>query len=157
MKKFFKLFSVLLIFFALVACGNDKIFKEKDFKITLSNDFKKSELEDYTYYYESDGALVTVLEETLEELEEFELTKESTAKDYMDLIVKLNEKDDKIIEENGFVYIEYTASVEENEFYYLTTAYKADNSFWLISFMCNAEDKSLMHKKFLSWAKSIEV
>ncbi len=157
MKKIIKLISILFVVFLLVGCDDNKTFKEEDFKIILSSDYEKGQLEGYTYYYESDDAIITVLEETLEDLEGLELTSESSVRDYMKLIVELNGKNDTIIEKDGVIYIEYTASVEDNEFYYLTSAYKGKDSFWLINFICSVEDKEIMSKKFLNFAKSVEL
>ncbi len=156
-RRLFKLFSILLVLVLIVGCSSSKVFDEGDFKITLTSDFEKSELEDVTYYYVSDDALVTALKETVEELSVLGITKDSTIEDYAKLVIKANDKDDEYQLKGDYAYFEYEATVEGSDFYYIAVTYKAKDAFWLVNFMCTKKDKSLFKNKFFDWADSVEV
>ena len=133
------------------------MFEENDFKITLSNSFKKGELESVTYYYESDEALVTALKESFEDLSIVGISKDSTIEDYVKLIIESNEKDDHYELKGNYAYFEYEATVDGSDFYYIAVTYKGKDAFWLVNFMCTKEDKNNYKNKFLDWADSVEV
>lgn len=156
-KRLFRIFSLFLVLLLIVGCSNTKVFEEKDFKITLSNSFKKGELESVTYYYESDEALVTALKESFEDLSIVGISKDSTIEDYVKLIIESNEKDDQYKIKDKYAYFEYEATVDESDFYYVAVTYKGKDAFWLVNFMCTKEDKNNYKNKFLDWADSVEV
>ncbi len=156
-KRLFRIFSLFLVLLLIVGCSNTKVFEEKDFKITLSNSFKKGELESVTYYYESDEALVTALKESFEDLSIVGISKDSTIEDYVKLIIESNEKDDHYELKGNYAYFEYEATVDGSDFYYIAVTYKGKDAFWLVNFMCTKEDKNNYKNKFLDWADSVEV
>lgn len=156
-KRLFRIFSLFLVLLLIVGCSNTKVFEEKDFKITLSNSFKKGELESVTYYYESDEALVTALKESFEDLSIVGISKDSTIEDYVKLIIESNEKDDHYELKGNYAYFEYEATVDGSDFYYIAVTYKGKDAFWLVNFMCTKEDKNNYKNKFLDWANSVEV
>lgn len=156
-KRLFRIFSLFLVLLLIVGCSNTKVFEEKDLKITLSNSFKKGELESVTYYYESDEALVTALKESFEDLSIVGISKDSTIEDYVKLIIESNEKDDHYELKGNYAYFEYEATVDGSDFYYIAVTYKGKDAFWLVNFMCTKEDKNNYKNKFLDWADSVEV
>ena len=156
-KRLFRIFSLFLVLLLIVGCSNTKVFEENDFKITLSNSFKKGELESVTYYYESDEALVTALKESFEDLSIVGISKDSTIEDYVKLIIESNEKDDHYELKGNYAYFEYEATVDGSDFYYIAVTYKGKDAFWLVNFMCTKEDKNNYKNKFLDWADSVEV
>ena len=158
MKKSIKIISIILVTFLIFGCGKStKVFKEDDFKITLTSEFNKSELEGFTYYYESINALVTVLKEEKSSLEPFGINDSSSAEDYVKLVISANDKDSEYELRNDYAYFEYEATVDEEDFYYLTATYKSDDAFWILNFISTKEDKDKFKNEFLKWADSVEV
>jgi len=157
-NKFLKLFLSLILVLALCACGkSEKTFEEEGFKITLTNEFAKKDLENFTYYYQSLTSFVTALNEPMTTLEYLGLSNASTVEDYLTEVASANKKEADIKTRNNYAYFDFESTTDNNTFYYLCAAYKSDNGFWLLNFGCKAEDKDKMSEQFLTWADSVEV
>ena len=136
-----------------------KVFKEKDFSIQLTKDFKKKDLKGATYYYESDTAIVMVIHESEEGLNGIDITSQSSLEDYMEAVVGNNDlpKNTKIMERDQYRYISYESGDDKNGKYsFIATTYKKDDQFWLVNFACRKSDDGKLNKQFLEWADSVQ-
>jgi len=159
MKK--KLLAIFVIALLLVTgCGKSsgKVFDEGNFKITLTENFEKKTLPSATYYYENnkDNIGVTVLLETYDALKAINITKDTSLKEYADIIIK-QMPTATMKTEGNFMYFTYSKAVSGNTYFYMPTMFKGENGFYLLNFFCLEKDKDASMDKFISWAKTVEV
>lgn len=59
--------------------------------------------------------------------------------------------------ENGITYFDYEfLNTEPNtEYYYYTTVFKSNDSFWMLRFSCLAKDQAKMKPVFAEYAKTV--
>lgn len=165
MKKILCLIGVLIVAFLLtftitldfINVSKKEVFKENDLQITLTSDFHISNLEGASAYFESNNAIVVAYEESLEDLKDLGINKNSSLEDYAKIILKANESDSKLQKDGNLIYYEYESTVENDLFYYLVTVVKNDDSFWVINFASPKSKKSMYKPAFIKWAKSIKV
>lgn len=164
MKKKIILIIVLVAVFIASFVGASYFFKEKpkgfgdnEFSITLPDKFSLEELEGARVYLESDDALIIAYKDTFQELEALGITKDSSLNDYLELIIKNNNYEYEVKEDDGLVYFEYEEDVDDSNYYYFVLALKSDDAFWLVNFACLAQDKDEFKLDFMDWAKTIEV
>lgn len=151
-------FSVKVFFFSPKI--EKKVFKEEDFSIQLTDDFKQKDLKGATYYYESDTAIVMVIHESEEGLNGIDVTSQSSLEDYMKAVVKNNDlpKKTKIMERENYRYISYESGDDKNGKYsFIATTYKKGDQFWLVNFACRKSDDGKLKKQFLEWADSVQL
>ena len=159
MKK--RLLAIFVIALLLVTgCGKSsgKVFNEGNFKITLNENFEKKSLASATYYYENnkDNIGVTVLLETYEALKAINITKDTSLKEYADIIIK-QMPTATMKTEGNFMYFTYSKTVGGSTYFYMPTMFKGENGFYLLNFFCLEKDKDANMDKFISWAKTVEV
>lgn len=159
-KKLFKLLTISFLVLLLFGCGlsknNKKDFIEEDFRITLTEKFEKKDLANFTYYYQSDTALVTALKETFESVSSVGLTNDSSALDYLTKVATLNSKNSEIKARGNYNYFEYESTISGETFYYLCVGYKSDDAFWLLNFGCQSSNKDILLEQFFEWADSVK-
>jgi len=160
-KKLIGLFVVTLLL--LTGCGlggakNSKVFDEGNFKITLNENFEKKTLASATYYYENnkDTMGLTVLLETYDSLSALNMNKDTTLKEYADVIIK-QMPSATMKTEGNFMYFTYSKPVSGSNYFYMATMFKGEKGFYLLNFFCFDKDKDTNLDKFLSWAKTVEV
>lgn len=165
MRKILYLIGALIIAFLLaftitldfINVSKKETFKENGFEITLTNDFKTSELTQATAYFESNNAIVVAYKEPLEDLKEANIDKDSSLEDYAKVILKANDSNYKLQKNGNLLYYEYESTVEDELFYYFVTVTKSDDAFWVINFASQESNKNIYKPEFIKWAKSIKV
>lgn len=164
----FALFACVMIgviiitikFFFVPTKTEKKAFKEKDFSIQLTEDFKKKDLKGATYYYESDTAIVMVIRESESGLAGIGITEQSSLDDYVKAVVKNNNLPEKtkLQEKSNYRYINYeTGDQKSGKYSFIAATYKKDNQFWLVNFACRQSDDNKLVKEFLKWADSVKL
>ena len=165
MKKILYLIGALFVAFLLaftitldfINVSKKETFRENGLEITLTSDFKVSELMNATAYFESNNAIVVARKESLEDLKELDIDKNSSLEDYAKVILRANDSDYTLQKNGNLLYYEYESTVEDNLFYYFVTVAKSDDSFWVINFASPKSEKSMYKPEFIKWAKSIKV
>ena len=159
MKK--RILLLVLAFITLLGftgcTPKEKVFQKNDFKITLNDSFKEDTYEGTNYYFISDKSALTVLKESFKDLNQINITSESSLDDYADAVLSANNKEIEVIKEKDFYYFVYDSTINNNKYYYLSVIIKGKDSFWLINFFGNYEDKDTLESEFLKYAKTIEV
>ncbi len=153
MKKFIKHLFIICLFFNIIGCVKEVTYDEDDFKITLSEEYKKRTGEMFNYYYQDNTNIITVLKEEISTLENININDNSSTEDYLKVAAEINNKEGKIISESNYSYMEY----ESNDYYHLAVVFKSKDSFWTINFLCLKKDKDANRNKFFKYMKTIEV
>lgn len=151
---------VLLGVFALILCGCDQKIKEKEyennhFKITMQEGFYEKDLAAATIYYESSNVLFTSIKESFEDLAIVGLDKDSTIDEYAKVVMANNKAEYDLQEKNDITYFTYEKEIQGKEFYYLTSIFKTNDAFWLISFGCESKNKEIYESNFIKWLNTI--
>lgn len=155
--KYFKTLLVVAFSFMLVACAQDVTYESNGFEITMGEGFYEKDLVSATAYFESQEAIVTALKETYESLESVGITEESTIEDYANAVLTQNQASYDLKTDENLTYLTYESEVSGKDFFYLSTFYKSDEGFWLVSFACEEEDKEEYEPLFIKWAKTVNV
>lgn len=132
-----------------------KAFTCQEMSITLTNQFYKVDVEEYTAAYGTKDLAVLVLKEDFATAEGFE---NYTLEQYVDLLLQSNELDTANIHTvDGLTYFEYDFLVEDtNEVYqYHSYVYKAKDAFWLVQFGALQKDFAAYEAQIPQWAKSV--
>ena len=149
-----------LIIFALclflTGCDKTKIYTSHGMSIEMPVGFYEKSLASTTVYFESQTAIVTGLKETFTTLSQVGLDKDSSVNDYLELVLENNQKEENLKEDENLVYFTYEANVSDKDFFYTTVGYKANDSFWLLNFACEKENKDTYASEFLKWAKTVK-
>ncbi len=163
MKKILLIAITLLILIGTVGCassavdGEEKVFSSDGIKITLTDAFKKTSIENYTVCYDSKDVAVFVLQEKFDLLEGLS---DYSIDDYGQASITVNTAAEgaTLKKTDGLTYYDYTyENTEKNiTYYYFTVLYKASDSFWMVQFATPEENKDDFTPKFIEWAKSVE-
>lgn len=154
-----KIFVVLLSCLVLVGCqvkAKDKTYTSHGLTITMQEGFVEKEIVAATVYYVSIDAVVMAIKEDFTSLEAIGINSSSSIDDYADAVLKNNGVDYNIQKEDGITYFTYEKEVSGKQYFYLSQVTKADDSFWLLNFMCDVKDKSKYEPLFKKWAKSVK-
>ena len=150
--------TVKVFFFPKEIEAKEDVFKEKEYTIHLTDEFKKGELEAATYYYESDSSIVMVISEKASELMEIGIGEDSSLNDYMKAVVSNNNLPEnvKINKKENYQYITYeNGDKKTGQFYFMAVTFKQGDRFWLFNFACKQVDKKKFNDRFLKWTDSI--
>ncbi len=129
--------AVMLV--SLVSCGS-KTYEEDGFSITL-NGFVRQELEGYVATYGKIGGDYAVLVSN-----EDHVTYEAlgygimSPREYAEYFVETNELDSEIVEQDGQVTFEYTASGDKKEYNYLVYIFSGKDAYWVVQFAALLKD-----------------
>ena len=157
-NRILKVLIILLVVISLCACKSDTtVFKENNFKIELPSNFKKKNIETFTYYYQSDKAIITVINESYDSLDSVGLTDSSTVSDYLTKALEKSGKTAEIQIRKKGAYAEYVTETNDNKHYHLCIAFKSNNGFWLINYTCEEKYKEELYNEFFKWTDSIEL
>lgn len=132
-----------------------KDFSSKGMKITLSNDFSETNLDNFTLAYQSDEVIITALKEEFSLLEGFE---NYTLSEYGGLVMRNSGINDNLKAEGNFYYFNYTYTDPNYNltYYYLSAVFKTNDAFWLVQF-CTPNNLAYKYKsEFIDWTKTIE-
>ena len=161
MKKVFKLLSLCIIASLIAGCSlpslgeKTKTYTSHGISVTMNDKFYEKSLLSATVYLESTDSIFTALKEDFNLLSTVGITKDSTLREYAELVVKANQLSTQIIEEDGLTYFTYEKTVSGKDFYYLATVYKSNDAFWLINFACEKNAQSSFKPKFIKKKKTV--
>ncbi len=138
----------------------NKTPKPKDFSsngmtITLTDEFTKADVENYTAAYDSKNVAVLALKE------EFALVDGSqnyTLEQYGDLVLQNNNLSSAKIENiDGLTTFEYelTNPDTKDTYKYFSFVYKTNDAFWIVQFATLTENADEYRSKIFEWAKAI--
>lgn len=157
MKKILYSFILVGMLFLISGCeAKEQTYESNGFKITMQEGFTEKSLASATVYLESIDSIVTALKEEYTLLKAVGLDKDSTVEEYLTLVNANNLSDYEIKTDGDLKYFTYESTVSGKTFYYLATAYKSDDAFWLINFAAEKTNKEKFEPLFLKWAKTVE-
>ncbi len=139
---------------------SDKVPEPKDFSsngmtITLTDEFIKADIENYTVSYDSKNVAVFALKEEFKLVDGFQ---NYTLKQYGDLVIQNNNLSSSKIENidglTGFEY-EFTNPDTKDTYKYFSFVYKSNDAFWLVQFATLTENANEYSSKIFEWAKTV--
>jgi len=151
------IFTIKFFFFPTKA--EAKTFTEKEYTIKLTEAFAKGKIEGATYYYESDQAIVMVINEKASELADIGIGEASTVDDYMQAIIDNNKMPGKIkiSKREDYRFITYENGDKKSEkYYFVAVTFHQGDEFWLLNFACRQADAKQLKGQFLKWADSVK-
>ncbi|MBQ8358567.1 MAG: hypothetical protein IJX37_01445 [Oscillospiraceae bacterium] len=133
-----------------------KTFSSNGMTITLTDEFRETDIENYTVAYDSKNVAVFALKEAFALADGFE---DYTLEQYADLVIQVNNlgsAEMKTVE--GLALFEYNfTNPETNDVYqYFSYVYKTNDAFWLIQFATLNENVDEYAQQITEWAKSVE-
>lgn len=158
-RKFYVSIFILIIGTLLCGCTmkeKESTYTSHGLSVTMNEGFIEKSIVSQTVYFESNEAVFSALKEEFNLLESVNLGSNTTLKEYGEAIIKNNNSDYELKEEDGLTYFEYEKTVSGKDFYYLASVYKTDDAFWLINFACETSNKNKYQQLFKRWAKSIK-
>lgn len=135
--------------------SREKTFSCNDMQITLTKEFKKTEVQGFTAAYDSKNVAVFALEEkfTLDpSMEEWSLDK------YGQTVINNNNLTyATLIRDGDMRYFAFDATNSETQetYHYVAYVYKEDDAFWMIQFATLKEDADEYAKQIDTWAKTV--
>lgn len=173
MKKLIALLLALVTVFSFASCvkgaakdADEKVFKTKDFSITLTEAFKQNRTNAYAGHFEAADAEVFIIKEARadfpEEKQNMPLYDQKGIQEYYAELVWRNHLkmegltaptyDDK----NGLICLEFTemkdTGVSEKVF---CSMYQNNDAYWTAQFRCAEADYETYKPLFIKWAQSI--
>ncbi len=132
-----------------------KTFSSNGMTITLTDEFKETEFENYTVAYDSENVAVFALKEAFTLADGFE---HYTLEQYTDLVIQANHLDSAEIKTAGeltyFVY-SFTNPETNHVYQYYSYTYKTNDAFWLVQFAIANETIDEYALQISEWAKSV--
>lgn len=132
-----------------------KDFSSNGMTITLTDEFIKADIENYTVAYDSKNVAVFALKEPFTLVDGFQ---DYTLEQYGDLVLQNNKLFSSKIEDKegltGFEY-EFTNPDTKDTYKYFSFVYKSNDAFWLIQFATLTENVDAYSSKIIEWAKSV--
>ncbi len=163
MKHFVKTLLVAALALTLLFTASCSLFAEEpktftsgEVSITLTNRFNEVENENFTVTYASSKVAVVLLKETYTDLAAAGLTAASTAADYAEVVIEVqNLTGSTVSVENGLTCFTYESTVDGVTYRYLSTVHKTDDAFWMVQFGCDTDDFDANKADFVTYAKSV--
>ena len=132
-----------------------KDFSSNGMSIRLTDEFVKTDVENYTVAYASKNVVVFALKEAFALADGFQ---DYTLEQYGNLVLQNNNLSSSKIEDKegliGFEY-EFTNPDTKDTYKYFSFVYKADDAFWLVQFATLTENVDEYSPKILEWAKTV--
>ena len=132
-----------------------KVFSSNGMTITLTDEFVKTDVENYTVAYGSKNVAVFALKEAFALADGFQ---DYTLEQYGDLVLQNNNLSSSKIEDKegltGFEY-EFTNPDTKDTYKYFSFVYKSNDAFWLVQFATLTENVDECSSKIIEWAKTI--
>ena len=132
-----------------------KDFSSNGMTIKLTDEFVKTDVENYTVTYDSKNVAVFALKEAFALADGFQ---DYTLEQYGNLVLQNNNLSSSKIEDKegliGFEY-EFTNPDTKDTYKYFSFVYKADDAFWLVQFATLTENVDEYSPKILEWAKTV--
>lgn len=132
-----------------------KDFSSNGMNITLTDEFVKTDVENYTVAYDSKNVAVFALKEAFTLADGFQ---DYTLEQYGNLVLQNNNLSSSKIEDKegliGFEY-EFTNPNTKDTYKYFSFVYKSNDAFWLVQFATLTENVDEYSSKIIEWAKTI--
>lgn len=163
MKKINAVLVLLLVFaLALSGCSfgpkEDLAVSVEDLEITLDTGFKHIEQEGFTSCYSSSQISVFFLREDFDLFKtDNEENSDMSLKEYLELVIKANNKDTSPVEENGLTYFSFINQNKGTDYFYKVFAYKGSRAFWLVQFAVKESQIDKYEEQIDTFAKSVIV
>ncbi len=127
------------------------IFQGSEYKITLTEDFKKITYEGYDSAFESKEVFIPILVERFQDVPEL---RDYTSYEYADSVLRANGKQCEVKSYKDFLYFEYvsTSKVSGEDMHYFVTIHKSEEAFWIVQFITAEKNYSKYRESFLKWA-----
>lgn len=132
-----------------------KDFSSNGMTITLTDEFVKTDVENYTVAYDSKNVAVFALKEAFALADGFQ---DYTLEQYGNLVLQNNNLSaSKLQNLEGLTEFEYefTNPDTKDTYKYFSFVYKADDAFWLVQFATLTENVDEYSPKILEWAKTV--
>ena len=132
-----------------------KDFSSNGMTITLTDEFTKADVEQYTVAYDSEDVAVFALKEEFTMADDLQ---NYTLEQYGDLIIQNNNLSSSKIENiDGLTTFEYEfTNPDTNDTYkFFSFVYKTNDAFWLVQFATRTENVDEYSSKIVEWAKTI--
>ena len=132
-----------------------KDFSSNGMSIRLTDEFIKTDIENYTVAYDSKNVAVFALKEAFALADGFQ---NYTLEQYGNLVLKNNNLSASKLQNldglTGFEY-EFTNPNTKDTYKYFSFVYKADDAFWLVQFATLTENANEYRAQILEWAKTV--
>lgn len=132
-----------------------KDFSSNGMSIRLTDEFIKTDIENYTVAYDSKNVAVFALKEAFALADGFQ---NYTLEQYGNLVLKNNNLSASELQNlDGLTEFEYefTNPNTKDTYKYFSFVYKADDAFWLVQFATLTENVNEYRAQILEWAKTI--
>lgn len=132
-----------------------KDFSSNGMSISLTDEFIKTDVENYTVAYDSKNVAVFALKEAFALADGFQ---NYTLEQYGNLILKNNNLSASELQNlDGLTEFEYefTNPNTKDTYTYFSFVYKADDAFWLVQFATLTENVDEYRAQILEWAKTV--
>ena len=132
-----------------------KDFSSNGMSIRLTDEFIKTDIENYTVSYDSKNVAVFALKEAFALADGFQ---NYTLEQYGNLVLKNNNLSASELQNlDGLTEFEYefTNPNTKDTYKYFSFVYKADDAFWLVQFATLTENVDEYSPKILEWAKTV--
>ena len=129
-----------------------KNFSSNGLNITLTDEFRETNVEQYTVAFDSPDVAVFALKESVRGMESY------TLEQYADLLAKANNLGSVDVKtEDGLTSFEYDATNSESKarYRYFTYVYKSNDGYWMVQFATLVENADAYDEQFAEWAKSV--
>lgn len=145
---------------SILLCGctekiTEKKYENEYFSITMQDGFYEKDLAAATVYYESNEVLLSALKENFEELEIVNIGENSTIEEYAQAVMENNKMAFELQNNNGLSYFTYEKEISGKKYFYLSSIFKTDDAFWLVSFACFSKEKDIYESTFIDWLNTI--
>lgn len=133
-----------------------KTFSYDGMTITLTDEFRETNIENYTVAYDSKNVAVFALKEAFILADGFE---NCTLEQYADLVLQANNfSSAEIKTADGLTGFEYDfTNPETNDTYkYFSYVYKTNDAFWLVQFATLSKNVDAYASEITQWAQSIK-
>ena len=132
-----------------------KDFSSNGMSISLTDEFIKTDIENYTVAYDSKNVAVFALKEAFALVDGFQ---NYTLEQYGNLVLKNNNLSASELQNlDGLTEFEYefTNPNTKDTYKYFSFVYKADDAFWLVQFATLTENADEYRAQILEWAKTV--
>lgn len=132
-----------------------KDFSSNGMSISLTDEFIKTDVENYTVAYDSKNVAVFALKEAFALADGFQ---NYTLEQYGNLVLKNNNLSASELQNlDGLTEFEYefTNPNTKDTYTYFSFVYKADDAFWLVQFATLTENVDEYRAQILEWAKTV--
>lgn len=131
-------------------------FSSNGMTITLTDEFRETDIEHYTVVYDSNNMAVFALREAFALAEGSE---DYSLEQYADLVIQANNLGSAEIKTvDGLTHFEYefTNPETKDSYRYFSYVYKTNDAFWLIQFTTLSENADEYAQQIREWAKSVD-